>query len=148
MKTIKIQTLLFALPLIFLMASCSKEDEVMSKLKGNWQVSEIQFNADSTLKDFSTGLHTIEFWETERAYTATGRGVYRIDYADANLKDVADTFRFDIKENQLSITYTKTNLVKGLFRYRYELKSFEGSELFLDRSSIDTVSAHLLANRL
>lgn len=148
MKIKSINTFLLSFAIVALLSSCSKEDEVMSKLKGNWQVSEIQFAADSVLKDFSTGIHTIEFWETERAYTATGKGVYRIDYTDANIKDIADTFRFDIKEDQLSITYTKTNLVKGLFRYRYELKSFEGSELFLDRTGIDTVSAHLLANRL
>ncbi len=145
MKTI--QTI-FVFTILLLVASCSKEDEVMDQLKGNWQVSEIKFSEDSTFNNFSTGIHTIEFWDTERAYTATGKGVYRIDYADANIKDVADTFRFDIKEDQLSVTYSKTNLVKGLFRYRYKIQSYEGSELFLDRTGIDTVSAHLKANRL
>jgi|694.fasta_scaffold128041_2 hypothetical protein len=142
-----IQTIFVFCTLLFIV-SCSKEDEVMDQLKGNWQVNEIQFNADSTFKDFSAGLHTIEFWDTERAYTATGKGVYRIDYSDASLKDVADTFRFDIKEDQLSVTYTQTNLVKGLFRFRYKIQSYEGSDLFLDRTGIDTVSAHLKANRL
>jgi len=136
---------------IFLLAgisSCSKEDAVMDKLKGNWQISEIKFSDDSTFNDFSGGNHYIEFWDTERAYTATGKGVYRIDYPNPDIKDFADTFKFDIKADQLAITFTQTNTAKNLIRYRYEIESFEGSELFLNRSNLDTVSAHLKANRL
>jgi hypothetical protein len=129
-------------------SSCSKEDAVMDKLKGNWQITEIKFNGDSTFNDFSGGNHYIEFWDTERAYTATGKGVYRIDYTNPDLKDFADTFRFDIKADQLAITYTQTATARNLIRYRYNIESYEGNELFLNRNFIDTVLAHLKANRL
>lgn len=129
-----------------MLSSCSKkEQELSDKLKGKWNVSEIRFNNDSLFNNFSKGLHSIEFWGGKRAYTTTFLGVYRIDYVDANTKDVADTFRYDIKSDQLSITSTQTNTVRNLIRYRYKIETLNGSELYLNKTPFDTTSAYLKA---
>lgn len=135
---------------LLIFSSCSKkEQELSDKLKGKWTVSEIRFNEDS-IYNFSEGLHSIEFYGGKKAYTSTFLGVYRIDYIDNLLKDVADTFRYDIKDNQLSITTidnnppssTKTN---KLIRFRYKIETLNSTELYLNRTPFDTTTAYLKA---
>jgi len=87
---------------LLLFSACSKkEQELSDNLKGKWNISEIRFNDDSIYNDFSKGKHTIEFFGGKRAYTSTFSGVYTIDYIDQNTKDIVDTFRYDIKGDQV-----------------------------------------------
>jgi hypothetical protein len=115
------------------------------ELKGKWNISEIRFNSDSLFNDFAKGKHSIEFFGGEKAYTATMLGVYSIDYTDANVKDLADTFRYDIKGDQLAITNTKTITVRNLIRYRYKIETLNGTDLYLNRTPFDTTTAYLKA---
>ncbi len=131
---------------LLLFSACSKkEQELSDNLKGKWNISEIRFNDDSIYNDFSKGKHTIEFFGGKRAYTSTFSGVYTIDYIDQNTKDIVDTFRYDIKGDQLAITTTKTNTVRNLIRYRYVIETLNGSELFLNKTPLDTTKSYLKA---
>lgn len=145
-NTPKVVYILFTFAIII--TSCNKkEQELSDNLKGKWNISEIRFNSDSLYNDFSKGKHSIEFFGGERAYTATLLGVYNIDYTDANLKDLADTFRYDIKGDQLAITNTKTTTVRNLIRFRYKIETLSGSELFLNKTPFDTTTAYIKANK-
>jgi hypothetical protein len=135
------------LMLLILAASCSKEQKLSDKLNGKWIVQEIRFTNDSALTDFNNNRHFIEFFGGKRAYTATFLGVYTIDYADENLKDVVDTFRYDIKGDQLSITNTQSTAVRNLIRLRYKIETLNDAELFLNRTPLDTLTRHLKAIR-
>jgi hypothetical protein len=143
----KIQVFFFSVLLSLVLLSCQKEQEISDKLNGSWSVTEIRFGEDSVYNRFNAEKHQIEFMGGGRAYTSTFRGVYFIDYFDASKKDIQDTFRYDIKDNQLSITFTKTSTVKNLLQFRYKVESYEGSELFLNRQGIDTVMAGIKAIR-
>jgi len=131
--------------LLMLSACSKKEQELSDSLKGIWNISEIRFNDDSLFNDFSKSRHSIEFFGGKRAYTSTFTGVYRIDYTDAIVKDIADTFRYDIKGNQLAITTTKTNTVRNLIRYRYVIETLNGSELYLNKTPLDTTASYIKA---
>jgi hypothetical protein len=131
---------------LLIICSCSKkEQELSDNLKGKWNISEIRFNDDSVFNNFATGKHTIEFFGGKKAYTTTFLGVYNIDYVDQNTKDVADTFRYDIKGDQIAITSTKTTSIRNLIRYRYKIETLSGSELYLNRTPFDTTTAYLKA---
>ena len=134
---------------LLIFSSCSKkEQELSDKLKGKWTVSELRFNEDS-IYSFAEGVHSIEFYGGKKAYTSTFLGVYRIDYVDQILKDVADTFRYDIKENQLNITNidnaSNTSKTFKLIRYRYKIETLNNTELYLNRTPFDTTTAYLKA---
>jgi hypothetical protein len=131
---------------ILILSSCSKkEQELSDQIKGKWTISEIRFNSDSLFNDFSKSKHTIEFFGGKRAYTSTFLGVYNIDYLDENIKDIVDTFIYDIKSDQLAITTTTTTTVRNLIRYRYKIETINGSELFLNKTPLDTTTAYLKA---
>jgi hypothetical protein len=143
MKTI----LLLILPFFILICSCSKEQKISDEIKGKWTISEIRFNKDSIYNVFDKEKHEIEFFGGTRAYTSTLQGIYFIDYFDSLKKDIQDTFRYDIKENQLSITFVKNSNVSKLIRFRYRVESYKNNDLFLNREGIDTVMAGIKAIR-
>jgi hypothetical protein len=141
-----LSSIITAAILISVMSSCKQQEQELSDgLKGKWNVSEIRFNSDSLFNDFSNGKHTIEFFGGERAYTATMIGVYTIDYTDANLKDLTDTFRYDIKGDQIAVTYTKSTTVRNLIRYRYKIETLSSTDLYFNKTPLDTTNAYLKA---
>lgn len=137
-------TLVVATSLIW--SACSKEQKWSDKLKGKWNVEAIKLN-NTTDVDLSDAKHTIEFLGGKRAYTASFKGIYTIDYNDQLLKDISDTFRYDIKDNQIAITSSQTTKVRTLIRFRYILETLNGSELFFNKTPLDTTTAYLKANR-
>jgi hypothetical protein len=139
--------ILLIAPLILLLFSCGKEQAISDKIKGKWTISEIRFNQDSIYRAFDKEKHEIEFLGGEKAYTSTFTGIYFLDYLDASKKDIQDTFRYDIKENQLSITLVKNATVSKLLRFRYKVESYKDKDLFLNRQGIDTVMAGIRAIR-
>jgi hypothetical protein len=148
-KYINLYLYLYFFAILFLSACSKKEQDFSDKLKGKWKVSEIRVNSDSVYTDLSKGIHEIEFFGGKRAYTASFLGVYSINYFDENLKDVSDTFRYDIKNDQLAITSVKmvasSNPTIKLIRYRYKIETLNGSELYLNRTPFDTTNAYLKA---
>lgn len=128
-----------------LASACSKEQASSDKLKGKWQVTEIRFNDDSVFNDFSKISHEIEFFGGEKAYTTTFLGAYTINYSDENIKDIIDTFRYDIKNDQLAITYVKNSTVSKIIRYRYKIETLKESELYINRTPFDTITAYIKA---
>lgn len=140
-------TLLLIFPLFILTCSCRKEQKISNEIKGKWTISEIRFNQDSIYNVFDKEKHEIEFFGGTRAYTSTFQGVYFIDYFDATKKDIQDTFRYDIKDDELSVTFVKNTTVTKLLRYRYKVDLYKDRDLFLNRQGIDTVMAGLKAIR-
>lgn len=135
------------LPIMLLILACGKEQKISDKIKGKWTISEIRFNQDSVYNVFDKEKHEIEFLGGRRAYTSTFEGIYFIDYLDASKKDIQDTFRYDIKNNQLSVTFVNNTTVFKLFRFRYKVESYKDNDLFLNREGIDTVMAGIRAIR-
>lgn len=135
------------LPIMLLILACGKEQEISDEIKGKWTISEIRFNQDSVYNVFDKEKHEIEFLGGRRAYTSTFKGIYYIDYLDASKKDIQDTFRYDIKNNQLSVTFVNNTTVFKLFRFRYKVESYKDNDLFLNREGIDTVMAGIRAIR-
>lgn len=135
------------LPIMLLILACGKEQKISDKIKGKWTISEIRFNQDSVYNVFDKEKHEIEFLGGRRAYTSTFKGIYFIDYLDASKKDIQDTFRYDIKNNQLSVTFVNNTTVFKLFRFRYKVESYKDNDLFLNREGIDTVMAGIRAIR-
>lgn len=143
-------TLLSAV-LILLFYSCNKEDQVHSKLKGAWGLTEVRFSIDSVWnKDnkFFQETHRLNFLDCEKPYTASCPCIYEIDYSDENINDIVDTFYYELKGTELNASRFNTVTVQKIMRKRFKIQSYEGSELFLNREGLDTIQAYIKATRL
>jgi hypothetical protein len=129
--------------------ACRKENKVAIAMKGKWNITEIRLNKDSVITDFTPYKHTIEFYESDNAYTATLRAVYSIDYLDTVKKDIIDsTLRYEIKGNQISFAMPNNVAIRKFIWYRARIDEYKGDNLFLNRTPIDTTEGHLKAVRL
>ena len=128
--------------------ACRKEVQVSESLNGTWKVNTIQYNTDSLYKNFDKETHTINFPEKNKlAYTASMKGIYKIDFIDTLKKDISDTFTFELKAKELNISATQTATVRNLIRKRWILESYKDNDLFLNRSTIDTLEGQIKATR-
>jgi hypothetical protein len=173
MKNMKTYLLLFIPVLVFVFSSCEKNIILKNNksLQGLWRITEFNYSdsANVTVKPASAGkpavkidtvyalhqifdlskeIHTLSFFEApESAYSAAMQAVYKIDYADAALKDISDTFYYTITKDVLAVVKksttkkTYTNVVRkpflsivplGQLRYQYNTPS--GNSFTLDAS--------------
>ena len=129
--------------------ACRKENDVAIAMKGKWNVTEIRLNKDSVITDFTPYKHTLEFYESDNAYTASLRAVYSIDYADTLKKDIIDsTLRYEIKGNQISFAMPNNAVIRKFIWYRARIDDYKGDNLFLNRAPIDTTGGYLKAARI
>ncbi len=118
--------------------SCSKEQNAADQLNaGIWKISLLKW-ANGKEVETTNDIHKMEFFPCTDAYTATCKGVYTLDYADTARIDLRDTFQFDIKGSELSITAVKSSVASNTFvnkilRQRYEIEQLTDSELALKR---------------
>ena len=118
--------------------SCSKEQNAADQLNtGVWKITQMKW-ANGNEVEVTNNVHKMEFFPCTDAYTATCKGVYTLDYADTTKTDLRDTFEFDIKADELSITAVKNSVgsntfVTKILRQRYDIEQLTDSELALKR---------------
>jgi hypothetical protein len=122
---------------ILLFTGCYKEQKLADKLAGTWNITDLEW-ANGASVEIGADLHQIEFFNCEQAYTATCKGVYHLDYADSSKTDLRDTFRFDIKNEELAVTNVKATTGTNLFvvrflRQRFNINQLDENMLQLDR---------------
>jgi hypothetical protein len=61
---------------------CKKENVILRKLVGIWKIKEYNRAGAFTKTNFSDGEMTLEFIKYKKAYTATIKCVFRLDYSD------------------------------------------------------------------
>lgn len=125
--------------------SCKKEDRILNKLEGTWTVNEYNRKSTGTVTDFSNQKITFEFLPYKKAYTRTLKAIYRLDYVDAALTDVVDTFSYELKKDELSITKVQKTLNTQFLRQRFLLDKYKSNQLTLTRK--DTTEYYIKATK-
>ncbi len=145
-------SLLFFL-ILFLFIACNKEQRTADKLVGKWQISSLKWANGNTI-DVTNDKHTIEFLPCDQAYTASCSGIYSLDYADTLKKDLNDTFKFELRENEISISSVKNSTPGNTFvtkilrqRYIFENKTDNNFELKRFRTFADSSNGIINANK-
>lgn len=135
--------ILIVLLLGFSFYSCKKENRVSKELKGNWTFTEYKRNNGVIVTDFSTDKMTFEFQKYKKAYTQTMKGIYRIDYSDATKTDIVDTFRYELKQEELTISKVQKSANNSFLKRRFKIAAWKDNELLLER--IDSVGCYIKA---
>ena len=121
----------------FLLFACQKEQRTADKLVGKWQISTLKWANDSAV-DVTNNKHVLEFLDCDQAYTASCSGVYFLDYADTLKKDLNDTFKFELKNDEISISSVKSSspsntFVTKILRQRYIFENINENSFELKR---------------
>lgn len=135
--------LLFIVTTIF--TNCKKEDKILKKIVGTWTVNEIKRAGGYLKNDFSDAKTTFEFIQYDKAYTATMKAVYRVDYADASKVDMVDTFKFQMKGDELDIIAIQKSANIKFLRNRFTIKEYKDNKLHLSR--IDSTDLYIKATK-
>jgi hypothetical protein len=129
-------TILF-LAIFIAFSSCQKEQRTADKLVGKWQISTLKWANDSAV-DVTNNKHVLEFLDCDQAYSASCSGVYFLDYADTLKKDLNDTFKFELKNDEISISSVKSSspsntFVTKILRQRYIFENINENSFDLKR---------------
>jgi hypothetical protein len=137
----------------FLLFACSKEQRTADKLVGKWQITNLKWANDSAV-DVTNDKHILEFFNCDQAYTASCSGVYFLDYADTLKKDLNDTFKFELKNDEISISSVKSSSPGNTFvtkilrqRYIFENKNDNSFELKRFRTFADSTNGLIKASK-
>lgn len=131
---------------LFAIQSCKKkEDRILDKIKGIWTLSEYNRKSTGVVNSFPSSKNTFEFIYSKNAYTSSLKGVYKIDYFDANIADIIDTFRYELKKEELSITKVQKASNVLFLRQRFKLDEYKNNTLKLTR--IDTTDFYIKATK-
>jgi len=139
--------------LLFLLSACQKEQRTADKLVGKWQISSLKW-ANGNDVEVTNDKHTLEFLSCDKAYTTSCSGVYFLDYADTLKKDLNDTFKFELKEDEISISSVKGSAPGNTFvtkiwrqRYIFENKNDNSLELKRFRTFADSSNGSIKASK-
>jgi hypothetical protein len=129
-------TILF-LAIFIAFSSCQKDQRIADKLVGKWQISSLKWANGNTI-DVTNDKHSIEFLPCDQAYTASCSGIYSLDYSDTLKKDLNDTFKFELRENEISISSVKNStpgntFVTKILRQRYIFENRSDNDIELKR---------------
>ncbi len=109
-------------------------------MAGIWTVTEL--STKKGLLDINSEKRTLEFFKEKKAYTKTLMGIYKVDYTDPIKVDLVDTFRYELKNDELAGSYAKKSFAKALFdNKRYKIKELTNSNISLQR--IDSTDFNL-----
>jgi len=142
----------FLFILIFSLFACKKEDRILKKLVGSWNIQEITRAGNYTKTDF-TDVYSIEFISHKKAYTSTMKGVFRIDYADQSKTDLVDTFQYQMKKDEIDITTVQNkkinnaypNITPSLLKKRFKIEGYKTNNIKLVRT--DSTDLYIKATK-
>lgn len=135
--------ILLILLVIVTLYNCKKENRISKELKGSWTFTEYKRNNGIVVNDFSANKMTFEFSKYKKAYTQTMKGIYRIDYADATKTDIVDTFRYELKQDELTISKVQKSSNSSFLKRRFKIATWKDNELLLERT--DSVGCYIKA---
>jgi len=130
---------------LFAFACKKKEDRVLKKLEGTWTINEYNRKSTGVVTDFSSQKMTFEFLPYKKAYTRTLKAIYKLDYNDASLIDVIDTFSYELKKDELSITKVQKAINTQFLRQRFTISEYKNNQLTLTRK--DTTEYYIKATK-
>ena len=131
---------------VFVMHSCKKkEDRILDKIKGTWTVTEYNRKSTGMVNSFPSSINTFEFIHYKNAYTRSLRGVYKVDYFDSSIPNVIDTFQYELKKEELSITKVQKSINVQFLRQRFKLDEYKNNNLKMSR--IDTTDYYIKATK-
>ena len=163
MKKLIFNSIVFSLLLV--LSSCEKEaiSKKLGSIQGKWKITEFKYFEKYTIPatstkpkidtiydmndifDIKSDVHSIEFFENNNPYTASQRGVYKIDYSNELIKDLVDTFYFNVNKKEISFDIKNTKSIKynNIYRkpilpqipfpmYRFEFDEPSSNQLFLN----------------
>lgn len=113
----------------FLLASCAKEQKIADQLKGKWEIKSITSPDSKTIQPNDTIIQHFEFESCENAYTASCLGIYRVNYPT---KELIDTFRYELKDDQFSVSSVKNKTIQN--------ENFKSGRVFLNKRFTFTLS--------
>lgn len=125
--------------------SCKKEDQILKKMVGTWTVNELTRAGGFKKSDFSDDKATFEFIKYNKAYTATMKAVYKIDYTDPLKLDMVDTFKYQLKGNELDIIAIQKSVNIKFLRNRFTIENYKDNKLTLKR--IDSTDLYIKATK-
>lgn len=137
---------------LFVFQNCKKEDRIMKKLVGTWTFKEFNRAGDYTKYDF-TDEYSLQFFSHKKAYTATMKGIFRIDYADPSRTDLVDTFQFQLKKDIIDITSVQNkrinnvypNITPTLLKRRFKIEGYKTSNIKFTR--VDSTDLYIKATK-
>lgn len=144
--------IIIGLILIATFNGCKKENIILKNLTGIWKINEYNRAGAFTKTNFSDGEMTLEFIKYKKAYTATIKGVFRLDYSDVTKVDIVDTFQYQIKKNEIDITFvqnkptvgiTRPNLTPTFLKRRFKIEGYKTDQIKLTR--IDSTDLYIKA---
>lgn len=162
-KSLEIILLFFS---IVFLSSCEKKiiKDKLQTIQGKWKLTEFKneelyvipaqsltIPKKDTIFDLNDvffpkiDTHTLEFFTNNNPYTASQKGVYKIEYADNSTKAIIDTFSFTFNKKELVIDLKTTNKKKynnivrkpnlsiiPLPLYRFEFAEPNNNQLYLN----------------
>jgi hypothetical protein len=131
--------------LSFVLGGCKKEDRILKKLVGTWNITEYKRAGGFVRSDFSSDPITIEFLPHKRAYTSTLKAIYRIDYTDPLKTDMIDTFKFELKKSEFNVSFVQKGTNSGFLKKRFKLEEYKNNKLKLSR--IDSTDLYIKATK-
>lgn len=90
--------------LVLAIIGCSKEQRIIRQLEGTWQWQSIEEAPAAHLGISDSVLHFFRFLACRRAYTSSCRCVYTIEKLGTTPSSLVDTFMYDLKSDEMSIT--------------------------------------------
>lgn len=135
--------LLFIVISVF--TSCKKENKIHKNLVGTWNFTEITRAGGYSKTDFSDAKTTFEFIKYDKAYTATMKAIYKVDYTDPSKTDMIDTFKYQMKGDELDIIAIQKSINIKFLRNRFTVKEYKNNKLHLSR--IDSTDLYIIATK-
>ena len=138
--------------LLITFIGCKKENVILRKLVGIWKIKEYTRAGAFTKTNFSDGEMTLEFIKYKKSYTAKIKVVFKLDYTDVTKVDIVDTFQYQIKKDEIDITFvqnkptvgvTRPNLTPTLLKRRFKIEGYKTDEIKLTR--IDSTDLYIKA---
>jgi hypothetical protein len=116
--------------LVFAMiTSCAKEQRIADQLKGKWKIESISSPDPKTIQPNDTIIQHFVFEKCENAYTASCLGIYLVNYPT---KELIDTFRYELKDDQFSVSSVKNKTIQN--------ENFKSGRVFLNKRFTFTLS--------
>lgn len=114
---------------VALITSCAKEQGIADQLKGKWKIESIISPDSKTVFPSDTILQYFEFEQCDNAYTASCLGIYRVNFPT---KELVDTFRYELKDDQFSVSSVKNKTIQN--------DNFKSGRVFLNKRFTFTLS--------
>ena len=123
---------------ITILFACKKEQESADALAGNTYSITRALLTDSTEVNLPETGYNLYFAPCENAYTATCRAYlnYSVLLSDSTLKNKTDSLKYDLRDNELTFTYTQNQALFKFLLNRFTFTNLNENEITLTQTGI------------